>query len=442
MSRSKPRLAIVSSHNICCALAYYADALKDFLTPSFDVEIVDLKTSLLLRQEGENYHKMSEAYIDELCARLKEFDVVNVHLELGLYGTKTEQITSRILKICQAAGRLILTVHTIDYKGPHTGHFHVYEQIMNALKRRPSSNPFHLIAHLASERALIEKVYGLTNVSDFPLIFLTNERREHFKKKRTPAWKKQFGFKESDITLGVFGLQSAHKNHIHAFRTLNLLPDNYKLLVIGEAHHMNVKEWQVDPVIQEMVTYLDNHPALADRVFFTGKRDDAKYYEDLANIDFVILPSFEVSQSGSATLSNGLELCCAILKSNTMNSREYQTYFPDCFEVFDIGNYYETKNKILNFDQTKLENLRSRIDSFSEVQLRKMYMDIYDSMKSSVPVELKEPLSGSFTAVISPSLPSKTFVRRVYNRMPRPVQAVLKKLKKWSNFHQTVRDSS
>ena len=51
----KPSLAIVSSHNINCALAHYADALKDFLHPISNVEIIDLKTSQLLRQEGENY---------------------------------------------------------------------------------------------------------------------------------------------------------------------------------------------------------------------------------------------------------------------------------------------------------------------------------------------------------------------------------------------------
>src|SRR4051812_49284665 len=93
-TKKKPRLAIVSSHKICCALAYYADALKDFLTPSFDVEIVDLKTSELLRQEGNNYQKISNAYIEELCSKLQEFDVVNVHLELGIFGTAIELITS------------------------------------------------------------------------------------------------------------------------------------------------------------------------------------------------------------------------------------------------------------------------------------------------------------------------------------------------------------
>lgn len=68
------RLAIVSSHNICCPLAYYAEALRDFLQPAFDVEIVDLKTSALLRQEGENFQKMSTTYIDQLCMKLKDFD--------------------------------------------------------------------------------------------------------------------------------------------------------------------------------------------------------------------------------------------------------------------------------------------------------------------------------------------------------------------------------
>ncbi|QZA59144.1 hypothetical protein [Candidatus Rhabdochlamydia porcellionis] len=423
----KPNLAIVSSHNINCALAHYADALKDFLYLIFNVEIIDLKTNQLLKQEGENYQKMSEIHIDQLCARLQEFDIVNVHLELGLYGTSTEAIMSRILKICQASGRLILTMHTIDYKGVHTGHCHVYQQIMQALKQRPSSNPFHLITHLPQESTLIKKMYAINNVTDFPLLFLTNERRRKFQQSRNPnVWKKQFGFKEEDITIGMFGLLSAHKNYLHALRTLNLLPDHYKLLIVGEAHHMNAKEWQIDPVVQEMVSYLDNHPDLVDRVVFTGYRDDAKYFEDLANIDFVLLPSFEVGQSGSSVLSTALELSCAILKSNTSNTLGYKAYFSKCFETFDIGNYYETRHKILNFDRTKLSNLNKKLESFSEVQVRQIYMDIYELMKETNPIQLSwQPLK----SLSINTLPIRSLPVRLLRVVPKPVKSLLKKLR-------------
>jgi len=437
MSTTKPRLAIVSSYNICCALAYYAAALKDLLEPVFNIEIIDLKTSELLRQEGESYKKLSEAYIDQLCERLREFDVVNVHLELGIFGADCETIMSRIIKICQSSGRLILTVHTIDYKDLQKGHGYIYQQVMNSLKHRPASNPFHLIAHLPQEKELLRKHFAFDNVTDFPLIYLTNERRAHFLQSRNSSiWKKQFGLSEQDITIGVFGLLSQHKNYVHALKTLNILPSNYKLLVIGEAHHMSIKERQVDPVIQEMVSYIDTHPSLVERVIFTGKRDDAKYYEDLANIDFVLLPSFEVWQSGSATLSNALELSCATLKSNTYNAREYEIYFPNCFEVFDIGNYYETRNKILTFDKTKITNLRQRVDLYSEVQLQKIYSNIYESMKTHIPVAYKPiALFESIKNGTPRDLTNKLIngcgpIRRIFNLMPTPVQSALKKIKK------------
>jgi hypothetical protein len=32
----KPKLAIVSSHKVCCGIAYYAEALKGLLSPSFE----------------------------------------------------------------------------------------------------------------------------------------------------------------------------------------------------------------------------------------------------------------------------------------------------------------------------------------------------------------------------------------------------------------------
>ena len=441
MNALKPRLAIVSSHKICCALAYYADALKDLLSPCFEVEIVDLKTTELLKQEGEAYQNLSEAYIDQLCKRLQEFDIVNIHLELGIFGSSEELIMSRIIKLCQASGRLIFTVHTINYKDPHTGHGYVYQQIMQSLKQRPPSNPFHLIAHLPQEKALLKQHFDFNNVTDFPLIFLTNERRRFFQQKHNPStWKKQFNLKEDDITIGLFGMLSAHKNYPHALRILNLLPPNYKLLVIGEAHHMNIKECQVDPVIQEMVSYLDAHPALSDRVIFTGRRDDAKYYEDLVNIDFVLLPSFEVGQSGSAVFCTAIELGCPIVKSNNLNSRQYELYFPNCFEVFDIGNHYEAKHKILNFDRAKLVNLRKKADSFSEVQLQQIYLNIYESMKTHIPVAYSQPaapaaIKGNPTPVVEKSPERIGSIRTIYNQMPRPIQAVLRKVKKTLKLH-------
>ena len=432
MSSSKPRLAIVSSHNICCALAYYADALKEFLTPIFDVQILDLKTTQLLRQEGNNYLKMSEEHIDQLCIKLSTFDVVNVHLELGIFGTSVELIVSRILKLCRASGRLIFTVHTIDYKGASTEHAYAYQKIINSLKQRPQTNPFYLITHLPQETDLIKNIYKIDNIMDFPLIYLTNERRNHFRQTRNPdIWKKQFGFQNEDIIIGMFGLISPHKNYLHALRTLRLLPSNYKLLIIGEAHHMSIKEWQVDPIIQEMMSHLDAHPVLADRVVFAGSRDDSKYYEDLANIDFVLLPSFEVGQTGSATFSNALELSCAILKSNTMNRREYEKYFPNCFESFDIGNQYETKHKILHFDKEKIMNLKNKINQFSEIQLREMYLKIYDSMKECNPVDLSTS-SAKIQDKIGEAIytmPSKPLIKKIFKSLPLPLQTWLKKIR-------------
>lgn len=440
-AESKPRLAIVSSYNICCGIAFYAEALRSFLSPSFDIEIIDLKTSELLRQEGENFKKMSDQHIDFICKKIQEFDIVNVHMELGIYGTNSDAILSRIIKICSSAVRLVVTVHSIDYKENNSTFSPIYKIVMNSLLQRPASHPYHLIAHLPRENALLRKHFGFSNVTDFPIIFLTNEKRKYFQNLRNPnTWKKQFGFKEEDIILGMFGLISKHKNYTHALKTLNLLPENYKLLVVGEAHHMNIQEWKVDDTITEITTFLDKHPSLENRVFFTGKRNEEKYYEDLANVDFVLLPSYEVGQAATGGLSTALELSCAILKSNTLNSIEHQDYFPDCFEVFDIGNHYETKNKILNFDRSKLENLKRRMDSYTEVQVREMYLRIYEEMKfpsveKKTSIHYDDQLTKFFPEKGLQKNKSRSLpVRIIIRFLPTPAKRFLKK------FRDTVKN--
>ncbi len=436
-SESKPRLAIVSSYNICCGIAFYAEALRSFLTPSFDVEIIDLKTSELLRQEGETLEKMSELHIDQICERLQNFDLVNVQMEIGIFGTKSDLIVQRIHKICAYAKRLVLTIHSIDYKENNSGFSHIHKTIIDSLKHRSPHYPYYFIAHLPKENTLFRKHFGLSNVTDFPILFLTNEKRQTFLNLRnSKEWKKQFGFKENDIIIGMFGLISKHKNYTHALKTLEILPPNYKLLIVGEAHHMNIREWKIDETILEITSYLDTHPLLGDRVFFTGKRDEKKYYEDLANVDFVLLPSYEVGQAATGGLSTALELSCAILKSNTLNTIEHQDYFPNCFETFDIGNYYETRNKILNFDKSKLENLKNTMNSFTESQVREMYIKIYHELRSAS-IDLHHLPNHSYTPlkIVKRSLPTRLILRF----LPTRAKNLLKKIREKIMWNYGIR---
>jgi len=425
VTRSKPRLAIVSSKNATCANAYFSNALRGFLDTVFDVEIIDLKSYQLLLKDGLAYQQQADVHIDEICRKLQEFDFVNVQLELSLFGRKNEQILPRVRKICQASNRLLVSLHRLDITG---GNAAIYRTILELLKKRPATNPFHILVHLPREKILLEEIYGIKQVTDFPVIFLKDAERERFQTMRNRnAWKKQFGLKEEDITIGVFGILSGYKNYTHALKTIETLPDAYKLLIVGETWPGNIKELQVDPVVQEITSYIDNHPKLADRVIFTGKRPHDAFNDDLANIDFVLIPYFEVGQSASATLSNALELVCPVVMSNTLNCKEYEVYFPACFEIFDIGNHYETKQKIISFDKNKIVNLKKQISLYSEEEIRKVYLKVYDemSMRAPVPLPLTAPFPDLSNKIIRSSL-----AKAAFKLMPPPIKSLLRKLKR------------
>lgn len=446
MSKSvavRPRLAIISSYGETCANASYAKALEEALGIKFDVEVLNLQSTSLMRLPGEDNVKTADQYIDSLCQRLKDFDLINLHLESCLYGNNLQQASERIIRLCNAAERLIVTVHKIYLDAEDKVHAKIDEEIINTIKRRADPNSYHFIVHVPREKELFKRKFGVDNVTDYPCLFMSETQRRYYKAKNNPvAWKKSIGLSSEDITIGRFGLLNDYKDHTIALKLLKILPQKYKVIYVGGAHPQNIKQRAIDPVIKDITDYLDKNPDISDRVIFMGSGiSDEVYHTALCNIDVVLVPHFETYQSASAVTSVALELCRPIIASYNFTFMEYAKYFPDCFEFFNMGNHYEIKYKILNFDKNKLINLEHYAQQFTLDKLVDIYSTIYSGMKCSkhTPILHDPDLNNRIAAILRPAnneiqvnqaVNQLSPIRQVYNRLPEAVKVPLRNLKK------------
>lgn len=388
MIKSKPSLAIVSSYGEYCANATYAESLRNIMSKKFDCEVFDLKTNTLMKAPDKN---IGGSYAIKIANEIKNFDIVNVHCELGLYGTDIDDCFKRLKTISESAKFLIFTIHRWEFE---QNLFDIqYKKIINCLAKEYSKRPFFIITHLEREKDAISNFFNIKNVLCYPVFYLSQEERLKYKQSEDASlWKENICSTDNAITIGVFGHFNFYKDYLTVFRALTLLPKKYKVVLFGGQHLGNIRFNEVDPTIKKMIDFIDEYDLknpepygerLTDRIFFCGNKDNHLFYQALVNIDYVVLPYVECGQSASAVMSLSLELEKKIITSVNFNFLEYKKLFPDCFEMFNIGNHHELKNKILNYERDKQDNLKERMKDYHFEKLADIYMDCYKTIKSS-----------------------------------------------------------
>ena len=406
----KKKLAIVSSYNESCGNASYTEVLREEFTKYCDVDVLALPQGLL-HGKYARVAKEADKYIDDMCLKLREYDYVNVQFEAGLFGNTRKEILRRFFKIVNCSKNIIVTMHRVDlprtvitksvikkimalkimdaYQEAKSNRFmNLYVDVVNAVKKKGDKGS--IIVHTKRERSNLNSIFGYSNVSDFPITFLNEEKR---KRVRTEEDRRKFleayGFNEDDIVIGLFGFVSAYKGVETAIKALNFLPSNYKIAIFGKQHPMSIQEnMPVDGYLRSLMTLIEDQSISAKdqidikidaetqsskikdisrkaviqkyaseklalsfdkRVFFEGELDDDHFIDALYGCDFAVLPYMETNQSGSGVASLVIETKVKSIFSSSKAFGELQRYYPNCFEVFDIGNYIELADKIMNY---------------------------------------------------------------------------------------------
>jgi glycosyltransferase involved in cell wall biosynthesis len=402
----RERLAIVSSWSKLCGIAAYTAAVQRQLDGAFDVTIFDLN-QYLLRSTHRRVRRLADRHIKEICRALRGFDAVNIQLEHGTLGRDAADADRRLGWLVAAAPRVSVTFHTMQqppsfdawgfaksvarfkWRTAYDMHRDFTRQgrrsygTMHHLRRAQRTKQVAAIVHNRRDLYDAKYLYGIRNVFDHPLAFLSKAEVDAV---RATASRRHFpmldALPEGTVLVGVFGFLNEYKGFGTAIQALHYLPENYHLLIFGGIHPNEIAAHRpIHPYISSLFSdaYIDttlydrisaptqdNPPALvlsADRclgellgthprdlsarIHFMGALGDADFLTGMAICESVVFPYLEVGQSSSGPISQALELGCRIIASRTRTFLGFAEYHPNAVEFFDIGNHLELAERIL-----------------------------------------------------------------------------------------------
>jgi glycosyltransferase involved in cell wall biosynthesis len=423
---SRKKLAIVSSYNENCGNASYTHVLKVAFSELYDVDVIPLDLFLLQKPQKE-LERYGDDHIRDICAKLKNYDYVNIQFEAGLYGTAAKNILTRMKWLIQAAPNLVLTMHRVDlavelsfvravkdsitsFRIAPLFQFYrskafstLYRDIVAFCKLQSLKKNVWVKVHAKREARIIKDLFNFGNVIHYPLAFLNKTQREELRTEPKNDIAARFGLPAGAKAFGVFGYISNYKGIETAIKALSFLPDDWYLLMVGSAHPQAVKFYaDIDPYLESVLDLIKSEQAtkesqllkssrithysnkqgaadtldarrITDRVKFVGNLEDEDFVRVLRDIDAVVLPYIEVGQSMSGVIVLGLEAGGRIIGANNFSFAETRKYFGDVFERFDIGNYVELAQRLVskpeNFDKAR-DDAFEKFNIMSSVELQ------------------------------------------------------------------------
>jgi glycosyltransferase involved in cell wall biosynthesis len=397
-------LAIVSSGSKLCGIAAYTAALRRQLDDVFDITVFNLN-QYLMRSPNPRVRRLADRQMKEICRAIRQFDAVNLQLEYGTLGRFGPDIHRRFCWLTDAAPRLSVTFHSLQAqptfdigafaKALATFRFKTAAQmhasfrrghllshgVARQLRRVQSHKQVSAIVHNRRDRNDVRYLYGIRDVFDHPLAYLSLDEVEAV---RSRASRRQFpmldALPDDVVLIGVFGFINEYKGIGTAIQALQYLPKNHHLLIFGGVHPQEITPRQPrHPYISKLFEHgfidttlydklgelaegaprlvveadrglsklLGRHPKdVSDRIHFMGSQAEPEFLSGMAVCDAVVFPYLEVGQSSSGPISQALELGCRIVASRTHAFLEFAEYHSNAIEFFDIGNHVELAERL------------------------------------------------------------------------------------------------
>lgn len=393
------RLAIVSSFDEECGPAFYTVRLRHHLTAAgHQVDVLRLPVSLLRHSGPRTLVKCADREIERIAQAASTYDGVLIQFEPGLFGAHGWRRYQRAMRIIRAAKKVILTVHGYDRIMPRpdtigmareiaegtfslrryaAGHYHAMTGFRTASFWRALGRMRHvsILTFCHGDRFMFERLYGATQVDDFPIVYYSREEVDALRAVHTrDEVLTRYGLDPGKKYIALAGFFGRYKGFLTAIKALEFLPDDYHLALVGGEHPQAITaEADIGPYLRQMLGFslhertqpqhsgpsADAHPTavpgtlsldeqleaelyghtdlkyflprkpLAHRVHFLGQVSDEEMPPLYLALDVFVHPYIKTQsgQSGSGPATLALEFGTRALFSNVGVFREMHRYF-------------------------------------------------------------------------------------------------------------------
>lgn len=340
----RAKLGIVSSFNVLCGNATYSQALLAGLPQ--DIERVQIPVPVELQRYGDLVRQA------QVLKAVKSCDVVNIQMELGLYGPTPKLALDFLKRIIKHSKIVSLTMHRVEERPPNLirsmyyalkqlnfrkfvrkpVEMHIF-RVYQALIRYAHAHDATFIVHTHREARRIQSVVPKARVLVHPIVWPGVDDQAAM----NHAVDLDTCFDDMRLpVIGLFGFVSEYKNFEQPIK-FALKTQAYNVLLAGGTHPMSAEYGRratpksVFARISRVITEQNK-----GRFFIYTSPSDAMLMSLMRRVDIVVIPYQEVGQSGSGIASMAVQFSQRVIFSDTHCFRELFQFLNKRPEIFDI----------------------------------------------------------------------------------------------------------
>lgn len=379
------RILHISTHNENCGIGKYQEmylAAMKHHDQEVRNDFFPYSPNYIIKQSGSKLEKV----LSDLDKMVADYDLVHIQHEFSFY--KSHQLKKIVAIIQKHNKRFIATIHTKPILRPPAGSRMTVSGWAHRARIK-ASNYRYLEAISPLKKADLVIVHndftrdGLIQVGFDPSriiikpipvpvldIFLDKYITE------LDDINAKLNRKKGDVVFAAVGYLAEVKGSLQAVKALSLLPENYKLLMVGGIHPTGKNDEILDQISDLIVKR-----NLQDRIYITGfVEDDLLLNAYVANADIVIYPYLREYASSSAALNNAFASNKPVVAFpapafKEINKTEKHMILAESF------SYYDLAREIANLDEEKRKQWSAVSEKYSTANsysaLAKEMLDIY-----------------------------------------------------------------